>query len=65
MDVSPARSGINGFKKWPKDQLPSSNDDDQPGGATPIALNAPPSDREALEEVRYRPWVIPGVGRSF
>ena len=65
MDVSLGSSGVNGFKKWSKDHLPSSNDDDQPGGATPLAIRAPPSNRETLDEVRHRPWIIPGVGGAF
>jgi len=56
---------VNSFKKWSKDHLPGSNDDGQPGGATPLAIKVPSSNQEALEEVRYRPWVIPGVGGSF
>lgn len=65
MDVSPPSSAVNSFKKWSKDHLPGSNDDDQPGGATPLAIKALPSNREAVGEVQYRPWVIPGVGGSF
>jgi|HubBroStandDraft_6_1064221.scaffolds.fasta_scaffold1490939_2 hypothetical protein len=53
----------NGFAKR---SHPASNDNDNaPGGATPIALREPPSDREALEEPAHRPWFIPGVGGSF
>jgi len=65
MDVSPPNSAVNSFKKWSKDHLPGSNDDDRPGGATPLAIKALPSDRGPLREARYRPWVIPGVGGSF
>lgn len=64
MDVSQP-SSANNFKKWSKDHLPGSNDDDQPGGATPIAINAPRAGREPAEQIGHRPWVIPGVGGSF
>jgi hypothetical protein len=65
MGVSLASSDINGFKKWSKDHLPSSNDNDRPGGATPLAIKASPSKPAASGEAQHRPWIIPGVGGSF
>jgi hypothetical protein len=64
MYISLADSCASGFKKWPNDHQPS-NDDDQPGGATPVAIVGPPSDHEAPENLPHRPWVVPGVGGSF
>jgi hypothetical protein len=63
MNISLASSRMNGFKKWSSDHPPSSNDDDNPGGATPIALVEPASDEP--EDRPHRPWGIPGVGGSF
>ena len=65
MGVFLASGGVNGFKNWSKDHLPSSNDDDQPGGATPLAIKAPLPNREALDDVQHRPWIVPGVGGAF
>jgi hypothetical protein len=64
MNISLASSRLNGFKKWSISHLPNSNDDDRPGGATPIALREP-SARVAPEDRAHRPWVIPGVGGAF
>jgi hypothetical protein len=65
MYISLTSSQTAGFKKW-SDQLQSSNDDDVPGGATPIAVIRPAlDDREAIGEPPYRPWLVPGVGGSF
>ena len=63
MNSSPASSPTNGFKKWSSDHPPSSNDDDNPGTAAPMAIVESPSDRAAREP--HRPWVIPGVGGAF
>lgn len=53
-----------GFNKWTGHQ--SSNDnDDNPGGATPIAIREPSSDGGGPEEAAHRPWRIPGVGGAF
>ena len=38
---SPRAHSANGFKSWSAAHTQGSNDDDQPGGATPIALTAP------------------------
>jgi hypothetical protein len=65
MDISLASSRMNGFKKWSDDHPASGNDDDNPGGATPIALVKPPSDRDVPRDLLHRPWGIPGVGGSF
>jgi hypothetical protein len=64
MYISLTDSRTNGFKSWSSGH-PASNDDDNPGGATPIAMAEPPSDREAPQEPPHRPWGIPGVGGSF
>jgi hypothetical protein len=64
MYISLTNSRTNGFAKWSTDHR-ASNDDDNPGGAIPIAITKPPSDREALEEAPHRPWGVPGVGGSF
>jgi hypothetical protein len=64
MYISLADSRSNGFRKWSETHSPGSNDDDQPGGATPIAIAVPPiADAEVTPE--HRPWLIPGTGGSF
>jgi hypothetical protein len=50
MNISEKHSATNGFKKWSRAHAIASNDDDKPGGATPIALAEPV--RQA-GEVRY------------
>jgi hypothetical protein len=65
MDISLAGGGLNGFRRWSIAHRPSSNDDNSPGGATPIALVKPLSAGDEREDLRHRPWVIPGVGGSF
>lgn len=65
MEVSLASSGVNDFEKWSIDHPPTSNDDDSPGGATPIALVVPSADRDPVNDIPHRPWVVPGVGGSF
>jgi hypothetical protein len=65
MYISLAHSRASGFKKWSDDHRQPDNDDDQPGGATPVAITEPTSDREALEKPPHRPWGVPGVGGSF
>jgi len=65
MLISLASSGIDGFRKWSRERPPTSNDNDNPGGATPIALAKAPSDSDTAEDLPHRPWVIPGVGDSF
>ena len=37
MDISPVAIPANGFKKWSLAHHEHVNNDDQPGGATPIA----------------------------
>jgi hypothetical protein len=64
MYISLNDSRTNGFRNWSKDH-PASNDDDNPGGATPIAIAELLPDREAPEELPHRPWGIPGVGGAF
>jgi hypothetical protein len=53
------------FNKWSKDHGASNDNDDNTGGATPIAIKDPYSYGEGLEEVLHRPWSIPGVGGAF
>jgi hypothetical protein len=65
MYISLASSRANGFIKWSQNHPPGSNDDDSPGGATPIALVEPPSDCDAPTDLPHRPWIVPGVGGSF
>jgi hypothetical protein len=65
MNIFLAGSRTNGFKNWSKNHPSSSGIDVRPGGATPIAPVELPSDRDAPEVRRHRPWAIPGVGGSF
>jgi hypothetical protein len=64
MYISLTDSRANGFRKWSNDHK-SCNDNDSPGGATPIAITEPPSGAAALVETPHRPWGIPGVGWAF
>jgi len=59
-------SRANGFAKWSIAQRPGSNDDDQPGGATPITLTDPHLDDPimALSEQPHRPSLVRGVSRQ-
>ena len=52
------------FHKWSKPRRSSNDNDDNTGGATPIAIREPSSDEEP-EEAAHRPWRIPGVGGAF
>jgi hypothetical protein len=54
----------SGFNKWSKDHRPSNDNDDNTGGATPIAIREPSSYGER-QEAPHRPWRIPGVGGVF
>jgi hypothetical protein len=65
MYISMAYSRARGFREWSEAHRPG-NDDDEPGGATPIAIDEPPrGDREAIEEPPHQPWQVPGVGTSL
>jgi hypothetical protein len=56
---------IRDLQGWPVAHRPG-NDDDDSGGATPIAVAEPPTDdRDAMEESPHRPWLVPGVGCSL
>ena len=55
----------SGFNKGSQDHRASNDNDDNTGGATPIAIREPRSNRDGLEEAAYRPWSIPGVGGAF
>lgn len=53
-------SGANGFTKRSIAHPPSGNDDDEPGGATPMAIAVPAFDDEpiiAVSEQPDRPWL--------
>lgn len=52
------------FNKWSKDPRSSNDNDDNSGGATPIAIREPSSYEEG-QETPHRPWSIPGVGGAF
>jgi hypothetical protein len=54
-----------GFKKWSKDHRSTNDNDDNSGGATPIAVRKPTSAEEGLEEIVHRPRRMPGVGGAF
>jgi hypothetical protein len=61
MYISVTYSRTHGFLKWWEAHQPG-NDNDEPGGATPIAIAEPPSDdREAMEEPPHQPWLAPGA----
>jgi hypothetical protein len=62
MRISPTNSGFNNRSK---DHRPSNDNDDNTGGATPIAIGETSSYEERLEEAPHRPWSIPGVGGAF
>jgi len=63
MHISPTNNRC--FKKWSKDYRSTNDNDDNSGGATPIAVRKPTSAEEGLEEAVHRPWRIPGVGGAF
>ena len=63
MHIAPTNN--RGFKTWSKDHRATNDNDDNSGGATPIAVRKPSSAEEGLEEVVHRPWRIPGVGGAF
>lgn len=62
-----ARSA-NGLTKWSIARPPNANDDDEPRGATPMAIAVPAFDDEPIIAVSERPdrpwlaWLMPGVG---
>jgi hypothetical protein len=66
MHISLPDNRVNGFTKWSLARLQGSNDDDQPGGATPIAITA--TDRDdpiiAPPEQAPRPRLVRGVGAA-
>jgi hypothetical protein len=61
-------SGANGFTKWSIAHPPNANDDDEPGGATPMAIAVPAVDDESTIAVPEQPdrprlaWPCPGWG---
>jgi hypothetical protein len=65
MYISLTSSQTAGFKKW-SDRFQPSNDDDTPGGATPIAVIPPRRARGELEDAPvHRPWIVPGIGGAL
>jgi len=60
--------GANGFTKWSIAHPPNANDDDEPGGATPMAIAVPAFDDEPITAVSEQPdrpwlaWLMPRVG---
>jgi hypothetical protein len=66
MYISLTESRTAGFLKWSAAHRAVNDDDDDTGGATPIALAKPRFDRTAPEEkLSHSPWAIPGVGGAF
>ena len=50
MNISQKESAASGFKRWSTAHAAPINDDDLPGGATPIALTAAP--QVTVEDLR-------------
>ena len=66
MYISLTSRRMNGFRRWSDEHRPSNDDDDNSGGATPIALTEPPSDEhEPIWQPPHQPWHVPGTGSSF
>lgn len=64
MHISLTNSRANGSKQWSDANRPS-NDDDNPGGATPIAVTEPPAgDPEAIEEPPNQREIMRQASRS-
>lgn len=65
MGIFLAGSRANGFKNWSLIHPLGSNDNNAPGGATPIALAATDLDDPIIAppEQQHCPWLVPGVGR--
>jgi hypothetical protein len=61
MHISLANSDFN---KSSKQHRSSNDNDDNTGGATPIAIREP-SSYEEEQKAPHRPWSIPGVGSAF
>jgi hypothetical protein len=64
MTISRVSNLATGFRKWSTAHPPAGNDNDHPGGATPIALTAPKLDNQVIAppEQPHRPWLVPGMG---
>jgi hypothetical protein len=66
MYISLSDSRAGGFKKWSGNHPPGNNDNDHPGGATPIAVTEPPDEGGELPvEAPHRPWIVPGIAGAF
>jgi hypothetical protein len=61
-------NGVDGFTKWSIAHPPNGNDDDEPGGTTPMAIAVPAFDDEPIIAVSEQPdrpwlaWLMPSVG---
>lgn len=54
-------ANLSGFQKWSVTHPSTANDDDRPGGATPVALAAPEiNDRVITSPEAYGPWPASG-----
>ena len=66
MYIFPRNSHTNDFKKWSDTHQPGNDDDNNSGGATPIAIAEPLRDEvEATREPPHRPWLAAGGGGSI
>jgi hypothetical protein len=67
MTISQVTSLATGFRKWSVAHATASNDDDHPGGDTPIALTARELDVWVIAppEQSHRPWLVPGIGSTL
>ena len=65
MYISLKHSRTNGFRPWPSDHGPGSNDNPEPDGAVPIAIGEPPSEDRDMHGPAHRPWVVPGIGGAI
>ena len=64
MKKSQTANFSDGFRQWSVIRPSAANDDDYPGGATPIALTDPAPDDPIIvpPEQPHRPWLVPGMG---
>jgi hypothetical protein len=62
--ISVAYSRTHGLLTWWEADEPG-NDNDEPGGATPIAITEPPGDgREPIKEPPHQLWLSPRAVRQ-
>lgn len=64
MQISHATGLVTGLKKWSIPHPSSIDDDDNFGGATPIALTDADLDDRVIAppEQPHQPWLVPGFG---